>query len=408
MKGHWGEFIHRKSKKPVSYLTSKNFFVLSAILYFLISAWQSFWGWKSPDCHWNVSIASHFFTLNPYSFYRGVPVAPPLGLGFCCTPLLLFYLGPLTYLGNWLGWTTDFIARIYSLPLNLADILNVWLIIKLIRKYRPKIATADLNLIILILFFSGYFLIASGFEGHPETLVLLFCLLGINFLLKKNILPAGAVFGLALSSKQSAVFIILPLFLYLLLAKNGLKTAFKFMLGLTAVFALILSPFIIFHPQETLYGIFGVFRRLIIYGPNLWWLAGSVGRKLLGIDLNPVFIEVANPVLLVVTAAFSLIFLKKKELSFKNGRIFSLVAATLVLSTILSKWVSFHHFLLSFVFVIIFDSVRRKSGFPVFGVAYSLLLTAASYISFPWWQLTVLLINLGAFGYIYRDLSVKG
>lgn len=392
--------------KGVWILEPKTIFLTSAVFYFLIGLVSGLLGWRSLDCNWLVGIAYHLFTLDPYSHDRLISVAPPLGLGFGFTPLLLFLIAPFIILGKQFGWTGHFIAKIYGLPLLLIDILNIYLIIKIISQYRPRISKSNLNLIILILFFSGYFLFASGSMGHPETLVLFFSLLGIRVLRDKKHLISGILFGLALSAKQSAAFIIIPIFFYLLFQKNGFRPAFKFGAGSIAIFLLIVMPFFIAHPAETWYGIFGANQRLVIRGPNIWWFIEAFSRRILNLGwVNQFLIRIANPVLFGLTTLLSIILTSRKKIKIEDPSLFGLISASLLSSSILAKWLSFHHFLLGFAFVIIWDTIRSKEGFPAFGVTYAFLLLAATFSGNPLWQLMVLLINIGAFVYLCYSLA---
>lgn len=383
----------------------KTVFLTAALFYLLIAFASGFLGWRNPDCGWIVAVASRLFTLDPYSHYRLISIAPPLGQGFSSPPLLLFLIAPFIILGQNFGWTNDFMAKIYQAPLHLIDILNIYLIIKIAREYRPRISKLNLNLTILILFFSGYFLFASGFMGHPETLVLLFSLLGIKFLRYKKLLLSGIFFGLALLAKQAAIFILIPIFFYLLFAKDGFRHALRFGVGVAFAFLLVISPLFIANPADTWYGIVEGNRRLIIRGPNIWWLIESFSRRILNLSgASQVLIKIANPILFGVIILLSIIFLSRKKFKIEDSSLFGLISASLLLSSIFAKWVSFHHFLLPVVFIILWDTIRSREGFPAFGVSYAFALLAANFIGNPFWQLMILVINMGAFAYLSYSL----
>ena len=98
-------------------------------------------GWKSPDNEWAAGIGHKVFDFTPYDYFRVAHVAPPSGVGFCCTPLSLFLVAPFSILGEIFGWSDNFVGRIYQIPFLLIDIINVLLIInifKLFQKFNNK------------------------------------------------------------------------------------------------------------------------------------------------------------------------------------------------------------------------------------------------------------------------------
>lgn len=382
----------------------KIIFVISAIFYLLIGLLSGFFGWRNSDTGWIASVAS-LLTLDPYSSYRLIGVAPPLGAGFVFPPLLLFIVSPFIILGRQFGWTNEFTAKIYGLPLFLVDIFNIYLIMKIILYYRPKIPPSNLNFIILVLFFSGYFLFTSAFMGHPETLVVLFSILGINSLLKKKFYKCGIFFGLSLLAKQSAIFIIIPVLFYLLIQERDYRYLLKVLGATVGAFLLPILPFFITHPVNTWYGIMGFSQKLIIWGPNFWWFIGVLSRNSWERkSIEQFLITVANPFLFGLVILMSVIILLQKKIDIKNPNFFGFISASLLLFAIFSKYLSFHHFLPGFVFIMIWDTLRSKVGFPVFGVTYAFLLFTANFIGNPFWQPLVLIINILGFIYIWYSI----
>lgn len=384
---------------------SKIVFGISAVTYFLIGLFSGFFGWRNSDTEWLVAVASYLFTFDPYSYYRLIGIAPPLGAGYIFTPLLLFLISPFIALGHQVGWTNEFIARIYQLPLFLVDIFNIYLIIQLINYYRPKIPKSNINMIILVLFFSGFFLFTTGYMGHPETLVIFFSLLAIKSLRQKQYIKGGIFFGLALFTKQSSVFILIPIFFCLYLKQGGLQRLFKFLMATITTFLLLMAPFLITHSANTWYGVAGVTQSLIIWGPNIWWFIDAFSRIILHLSwVNQLLVKIANPVLLGLTILSSLIFLRHKKIKIGDPSLFGLISISFFLVNIFSKYLSFHHFLPGFVFVMIWDSIRRKEGFPIFGVTYAFILFVANFIGNPLWQLFILIINVWGFIYVWSSL----
>ncbi|MDP3998517.1 MAG: hypothetical protein Q8P89_02780, partial [bacterium] len=184
--------------------------------------------------------------------------------------------------------------------------------------------------------------------------------------------------------------------------QGGPQRSFKFLIAAIATFLLLMAPFFITHPANTWYGIVGFSQYLILRGPNIWWLIDAFSRIILNVDwVNQLLIKIANAALLIVAIFVSITLLKRKKVKFDDQGLFGLISITLLLFNIFSKWISFHHFLLSFVFVILWDTLRTKEGFPVFGVTYAFSLVVASFIGNPLWQLWVLGINILAFVYLF-------
>lgn len=385
----------------------KTIFIASAALYFSIGSLSIFSGWGFyADSGWVVGISAELFTSGPYKAWRLIDIAPPSGLGLGWTPLLPSLIYSLIILGKQFSWSYGLIAEIYRVLLLGVDILNIYLIVQIISRRRLKVSSRNLCLIILVLFFSGYFLLASGFAGHPETLVLLFSLLGMKFLRQQKFLVSGLFFGLALSAKQSALAVLIPVFFVLFFQKIGFRPVLKFLTGTAAAFLLILFPFLITHPQDVWYGIVEANMARIIRGPNLWWLLEVPFRRFWYLEEMSLFLRrIAHPTLLASIILLSVISIRKK-VKFDELNLFGLIAAASLLFNILNKWVSFQHFLLGFVFVFVWDSLRNREGFPVFGTTYALILFVANFLGFPFWQPMVLVINLGAFIYVCYFLKV--
>lgn len=85
-----------KIKKSTRALLSKaeTLFGLSAVAYLFIAVLSSLLRWRNyPDAIWIVDVARAIPTLRPWSFYRHVVVAPPLGSSVNYPPLFLLLTG---------------------------------------------------------------------------------------------------------------------------------------------------------------------------------------------------------------------------------------------------------------------------------------------------------------------------
>lgn len=380
----------------------KNVFFISALLYLLIGLATILLGWKGSDKDWIVSASVNFFSFNAYApIYRVISLAPPLGMGVVYPPLLLLLVNMVINVGGWLGWTIEFVANMYSLLLFLADIFNVYLIISFFKQNNQKIYQKNINLVILTLFFSGYFLYTSGFMGHPETLVILFALLGIKFLRKKAFFLCGIFFGLAFISKQATLFIFAPVFFYLIFQKRKLRNIITVMSGILVVSLPMLLPFFIAHPFEVWYGIVGFNQPLIIRGPNIWWFTEAVLNR--GSHLSWVgnYLKIiANPLLIILVSWLMAFFIKRNKIKPESPNFFGLIVLSLLTYHIFAKYIAFYNFLPAFVFVMIWDTVRNKDYFPSVGIVYAFVVFGVNFIDFPLRDLATLLANLALFFYL--------
>lgn len=258
-----------------------------------------------------------------------------------------------------------------------------------------------------ILFFSGFFLYTSAYMGHPETLVLLFSLLGLFSLKKEKYYSTGLLFGLAFAAKQSAFFIFFPILIFLFFKKNNLRNFAKVTLGSIFSSVTVFLPFLIKDFNNTWYEIFVQNQKLIINGPNFWWLLDAFIQKGFGLkNINEILVSIANPILFLIIAVTSVFLVVKNNINKTDDQFFGLIAFSVMLSFLFSKWLSLHHLLLGFVFIIIWDTLRTK-GFPTFAVYYSLVLMVSYSSNNPLWQFMVLLTNIIALVYIFSLLFAK-
>lgn len=385
-------------------MNRKRFFIFS-IIYLLIGVGSGFVGWRSGDCEWIRETAGHIFDLEPYSHNYLINIAPPNGIGYGYPPLLLFVISPFITIGDFFGWTSQFITRNYNILLFLVDIANIYLIVSFIKANKPKILEKDLQSISVILFFSGFFLYTSGFSCHPETLVIFCSFLGLHFLRKENFIMSGMLFGLAFSSKQVAVFIIIPVLFYLLFNQKSKLAILKFLLSILLTILFLILPFLVHDFHTTIYGIFGYTSDLIIRGPNFWWFILTLQKIL---HFQVISIEMlranANFVLLGMTCISSFILLFRRKTEISESYFYGVILLSLFTYSVFAKWLSFHQFLIVFVYFIIWDTLRNKGNFPAIGVAYAFILFAANFTNSAIWQLEIFLINLIFYIYIVRSL----
>ena len=272
------------------------------------------------------------------------------------------------------------------------------------KEKNPKIKKEYAYALIPVLFFSGYFLYASGFSCHPETLVVFFSLIGLDLLFKRRYFVSSLLFGLAFSSKQVAIFIILPVIFYILRTNVHLRVLFSFMGGVICTFLLIMLPFVIKNPYDTYYGILGFSKTIFIEGPNIWWLTQAIIVKILGFEqMKDLLTENANYILFGNIVLFLYLFFSLKKTKITITDLFNIIVLLFFTYNIFSKRTSgFHQYLPAFVFFLIWDAIRSKQSFPLAGFMYTLFLFSAQFLQTPLWQLLVLIVHIFFFIYMLQ------
>ncbi len=395
---------HRKVKtKKTYYSNSSGVFGVTAILYFMVGTLANLMGWQHQDKAWLVALSHYLPTFDPWSHLRIISIAPPNGAGYCCPPLLLLLIYPFVIIGGKLGWSQELVTQVYSSSLFLVDIATIFLITKIIKKFRPTLSTSTINTVIILLFFSGFYLFTSGFMGHPETLVVFFSLLAIQTLDIHRYWLAGLLFGIAFAAKQSAIFIFLPI--WMLLANRNLNNSIRLGIATSLTFLAFVAPFFLIYPRETWYGIIGYTQQMIIRGPSLWWFIDAISRRVLLINTfsEPLTI-LANTILLATITTLSILYIKLRKGTSDKLEIYGLTTLILLASNILSKWVFFRHHLPGFVFLMLWDTLRRKNHFPAFATTYAFLIFVSFFIYNPLWEFAVLSINIIAFAVVFHSL----
>ncbi len=395
------------SSKFVSKISFRLMFLVCAIFYVLIGVSSNYFGWVSEDARWNVEAAkllpSHEFYAEAYRLSQA---APPYGAPIGYPPLLLYITYPFVLLGETFGYQTQEIARWYIGSLYVVDCLVIYLVLNLVRKLNPFLSVSYFVSIMLILFFSGFFWYTTGFIGHPEILVLLFSLLAIGELVKKiriNFVKIGIWLGLLLGAKQTAIFIEIPILLYIWY-RYKFSTVLLTSITTSFIFLLILLPLLVTNFPDTIYGVYGYTKYLIIQGPNWWWFADAILKKVFGIFTGLTFtIPWINYITISGSVIMTVLFLRAKK-TLNLTLLLGLLVLNWLWFCIAGKWVSFHYFSIGMIFLLLWESANERD-FPMVWVSYTAVLLAANFSLLPVWQPLILLVNTTYFIYIACKLS---
>lgn len=412
MKDYFKSYKVKKNVISVNINKLTKIFIILNLVFVIIGFGSNLLGWISDDAKWNTGAALRLPTLDPYApDTRLVDVAPPLGSPIGYPPLLLLLTYPLLYLEKEFDLDVYQGTVFYKIWLYLADAASVWLIVLMLMKYYPRIKTQQLAVIIFWLLFSGPMFYATFYIGHAEPLVLFFTLASIYTITSIvnnrtgvfNIIKSALFLGLSLASKLSAVFIIIPVIYYLLLHNLKLKQIIIFLLTIFLVFMALLGPFLINNYENVYYGVFGFVDKLIIQGPNLWWLIFSLMKNFTNANfLHGTLINIANPILMIVML-FSVLFAFTRKTPDKILKLLTALCLSVFTYSIWGKWTSYHFFLLNMVFLLLWEIRRFKTGAPIYWQIYTLSVTVFTFIGTPMWQLIILLINGFYFVFIFWD-----
>lgn len=363
-------------------------------------------GWQSEDARWHIAATQLIETFSSYSSeHRLQEIAPPTGAPIGYPPLFLFLSYPLVLAARLVGLADSWFLSRYTWLLYGVDIASIYITVSTIRRLRPDLSPLYLKIITLLLFFSGYFLYASGYIGHPDTLVLLFLLLGVNFVQKSKFFSSGIFFGLALATKQLTIFAIIPTFFYLYFQKEKRSTLY-WSLSLLFIFILAASPFLINNFSDFWYGLVGFTSLLKIEGPNFWWFMNALISRLPGgLSFTNLFVHTANIAVLLLSVLVSCMFAYHLRRE-KKTHLYGLFAVNFFIFTIFGKWTSWHYFLYHFVFLLLWDIEASKGQtFPIVWVVYSLVILSLQFVGTPLWQIALFMTQFFLFLYLLLKLT---
>ncbi len=188
--------------------------------------------WSVWDTKWYISIAEDGYSTQrlPYQYIDNKGFLP-------LYPILIKIFGLIFFSGNM------FIAGIVLS--NIFLVASLYFILKLIEeepKFKDRVSSRDV-LMYLILFPTSYFLSAI----YPESLFLLLSILVFYFVSKKKILLACTMFSLACLVKTFALFLAIPIALYIFKNRNSIHISNVAKSILTALSLPLLYCFAMYH-----------------------------------------------------------------------------------------------------------------------------------------------------------------
>ena len=298
------------------------------------------------------------FNTNEY-FRKYFPIAQP--------PVFLMDLAFTVELKNLLQINSDYVM------LNLTNIFfSALLTYILYRIVRENNIDKPLNWALVLIWANPMLILQSNLQGYRDLLLVSLITLGIHFVTKKNKIPylSGLIFGLALLTKPTAIYLFLPVYL---LTSN--KDFIKFISGVAAT---IFSVTAVIALNGRLYGFLAALLTESQIGKNysegigIWtpvyvleklpefFLFSSEFEELLK-SLNSFFENKITIFWLIVLLLFALLArgLKKKRIYTIFDVEFQLFAITLLL--FLPNIKINHYFVFLPIWLIIFAKQKLRS-----------------------------------------------
>lgn len=289
---------------------------------------------------------------NVYKMYNGYQIYQDANV--ICTPLF-FYLGNLLF--NIFG-ANFFVFRIYNILIFVCYYFMIYKILRLL-KVNMKIS---LGCILVLLIFGNYSLVRV--MANYNSLAVVFCLLGIYFLIKsqikmnnKNILIQSIICFLIILTKQNiGLFYLIALVCTLIIKykRESIKSIFKICLILI-IFSIVFILFLHFQ------GILDGFINYAILGIS------DFASSNVSVNLLYIFIGIT---ILISDLACSVFFLKQKKIQITNEEKDNLIVLncfSIILFLLIYPIMNISHFLLSIptaiiLFLYICSIIIKKSA----------------------------------------------
>lgn len=405
-------------------------FILIISGYCVISLWARFTGWHQNDYLFFINPAREIIdgSLQIYKQRLFPEIAPPHGLGYAYPPLYAISLVPFVGLGDFLGLSTEDIGTyIFPIPLLIFDLLCLLAFLKLVRLVRSDLPQALFPFLAVIVLTCPGYLLSSMYFDHAESLLSFFLLMGCYFLFAHSLMLSSLFFSLALCTKQTALFVLLPVVFFLLresIQNHSFKGLAIFVGILSSVFLLIQLPFIWVDFDDAYYALIEGQRLLIVSGDNLWFFI----KECIGYlfphsyqSFSAFCRNYAQWILIASTLTINIFLIFKKKISFSRSNILGVICLSAFFPVLLSKWGSSVIYKISpMLFFILWDLSRRKGDVPVLAIA--LILIYSLFDSLPLGimpgpfgtshmvmrSFCKTLLCIGIMFYIYSQLTVTG
>lgn len=187
-------------------------------------------------------------------------------------PVSLLLLAPAVWAGDLFSLSPLHQQMLHVVPFSVFDVLMAISVVGFIKEYRHLKFTEELSLTAFIIFM--YFTLWSTlYNGRFESVALTFLFIGLRFLLKKRFVVSALFLTVALLTKQTVLFAMIPFLVATLKRKvgEGVKV-----IGIVIATASVgLSPFFFANPQQFLTAM-GSQVQMGIGGFSIWRLISRI------------------------------------------------------------------------------------------------------------------------------------
>lgn len=276
---------------------------------------------------------------------------------FYYSPLSLFLLAPVV-------WTSDVLrlAPIHQqianiIPFAMFDLLMAWSAVRLVRVFR-KLTPWEETSIAAFSLFSYFTLMSSLYYGRFESVMLFFLFEGTRSFLAKQFRQGYVFVIIAILVKQTAVFALVPLTVWVLVRHRKQFMEFLTLFILAAV--LIFMPFLIINREAVVTAFFSQVQPEI-RGFSIWHLGKLLPFSISGlVKFSPTMILVFHGFIAWMT------WKMRKKLSPKT--LLTLMTLSVVGTMFLMPTVLSYYLLLPIVMLFIWE--KGINGHPVVSYVY--------------------------------------
>lgn len=329
---------------------------------------------------------------------------------FSFPPLPFFLMAPFGFLSQALGLSPGAGDALTAVPMLAGDFLSAWMLVKLVRRFRP---VSEKEGLFLFTFYLTAWLVFfdSAYHSHFDSVLLFFLLAAIDQFQEGKGGVTGLFLALALLTKQTALLAIIPFFAAFLLGKD--RKGFGKVLGSTAAVALLaLAPFLIADFSNVKGALLDAPNQRPIGYQTIWWVfAGNDGAMAWLNGAEPYL----NTLILLLVIGYSGFMAARYGVDLREPRFLGLCAACAVIAVFLEGWGSLHYFLLPFGFLLAWEAAT--GGWPWISVLFTAVLSDqfilkySSETHFGFNQTTawtMILLFAGTLVYLTRQLSRGG
>ena len=287
---------------------------------------------------------------------------------FSFPPLPFFLMAPFRFLAQALGLSQGAADALAAIPMLAGDLLSVWMLVRLVRRFREISQRAELFLFTFyltawVVFFD------SAYHSHFDSILLFFLFAAVERLHAGRLIASGAFLGLALLTKQTALLVMIPLFFALL--GGGNRKAFGRVLGAAALTASIaMAPFLIADFSEVRSALLDAPNQRPIGYQTIWWVFAGNERAMGFLNGAEPYL---NALILLLAVVYSGFMVWRHRINSREPRFLGLCAACAVIAVFLEGWGSLHYFLMPFGFLLAWEAATE--GWPWLSVLFAAVLS---------------------------------